>query len=205
MENDKSLVKIKITEYDSFSEIMADLSGSAELRTASHNGWVDIGPDKCALHVLTKGYLILSRNKKGMWSGSFRYENNDFRGKNFPVPLEADTLTLAVQAADTWVSKKFKGLTKLTSRRAAYRNDGVTEAQKKALSRYKNVASQPETKGQAMDLLTRLKLGQLKIWKTQLKMGQEQKKQHERKLKEAVLVRTEKRFVDSATQTVDVK
>jgi hypothetical protein len=43
---------------------MADLSTSQEVRNASTNGWVDIGKDKCALHVMSKGYLVLQKSEK---------------------------------------------------------------------------------------------------------------------------------------------
>jgi hypothetical protein len=48
---------------------MADLSTSQEVRNASTNGWVDIGKDKCTLHVMSKGYLVLEKSaEKGIQS-----------------------------------------------------------------------------------------------------------------------------------------
>jgi ATP-dependent helicase IRC3 len=188
MENDPSLVKIKITEYDTLNELMADLSGSAELRNASHNGWIDIGTDKCALHVMKKGYVVLERNE-GIWTGSFRYENNNIRAKPFSIPLESDDMVSAVRAADTWVQKKYGGLLFQTSRYAAFRRDVITDSQKKALNRYKIETADKMTKGQAMDLLTKLKFGQLKIWKTQFKLGKTKRKEEGKKSNAAILVR----------------
>ncbi|KAG1240812.1 hypothetical protein G6F68_017297 [Rhizopus microsporus] len=60
--DDDSLVKLRITEYDSLQELMTDLSTRVEIKDASKNSWVHIGDDKCVLHVLSKGYLILERS-----------------------------------------------------------------------------------------------------------------------------------------------
>ncbi|KAI9273200.1 P-loop containing nucleoside triphosphate hydrolase protein [Helicostylum pulchrum] len=191
LESDPSLVKIRITEYDSLNELMVDLSGSVEIRSASYNGWVDIGPDKCALHVLTKGFLVLTKGPV-LWSGSFLYENNKFRARPIQIPLEADNMICAVRAADTWIQKKFGKMNPYISqmsRNAPFRKDRVTEAQKRALSRYKIETPAQMNKGQAMDLLTRLRFGQLKLWKDQYKVVKNEKKQQEKIMKSAVLTR----------------
>lgn len=167
---------------------MADLSGSSELRNASHNGWIDIGIDKCALHVMKKGYVVLERND-GMWTGSFRYENINYRAKPFSIPLESDDMASAVRAADTWVQKKYGNILLQSSRNAAFRKHGITDAQKKALSRYKIETADKMTKGQAMDLLVKLKFGQLKLWKDQLKLGKTKRKAEGKKSDAAVLMR----------------
>ena len=75
------------------------------------------------------------------------------------------------------------------SRNASYRKDVATDAQLRALKRYKIVTQDKMTKGQAMDLLTKLKFGQLKIWKAQHKMGMVEKKMDEKVQKAAVLSR----------------
>jgi hypothetical protein len=75
-EDDDSLVKLRITEYDSLQELMTDLSTRVEIKDASKNSWVHIGDDKCVLHVLSKGYLILERSHEGKCSmRSFSFFN----------------------------------------------------------------------------------------------------------------------------------
>ncbi|KAI7891280.1 P-loop containing nucleoside triphosphate hydrolase protein [Mucor mucedo] len=187
-ENDPSLVKLRITQYDTLNELMADLSGSNELRNASHNGWIDIGTEKCALHVMKKGYVVLER-KGDIWTGSFRYENNNYRAKPFSIPLESDDMTSAVRAADTWVQKKYGNILRQTARNAGFRKHNISEAQKRALSRYKIETADTMTKGQAMDLLVKLKFGQLKIWKDQVKFDKARRKEEGKKSNAAVLVR----------------
>lgn len=70
-EDDDSLVKLRITEYDSLQELMTDLSTRVEIKDASKNSWVHIGDDKCVLHVLSKGYLILEHSHEGKCSTRF--------------------------------------------------------------------------------------------------------------------------------------
>lgn len=191
MAGDPSRVKLQITEYDSLKELLIDLSGTSELRSASPQGWIDVGPNKCVLHVISKGYVVLTKSND-TWKGSFLIQNDAFRSK-LNIPLEADNLTCAVRAADTWIQKKFGnilgGLMKTMLRNASFRNDCATEAQKKALSHYNIKTPDAMTKGQAMDLLTKLKFGQLKIWKSQQSAGKIEEKEYEKKMKAAVLIR----------------
>jgi ATP-dependent helicase IRC3 len=201
-EQDLSRVKLRITEYDSLNEIMAEFYGSTELRNASWNGWVEIGTDKCVLNVLTKGYLILAKDKKDIWSASFRYDNQKYQGKPFAIPLEADNLTSAVRAADTWISNKFGGAFGgglVMSRYAKFRKHPMTEAQRQTLKRYKiDIGENDMTKGQAMDLLTKLRFGQMKIWKMQIKEALQEKKQNEKKNSAAILARSKDNSISSA-------
>lgn len=130
-----------------------------------------------------------------IWTGTFRYENSgkDFFAKSYPIPLEADDLPAALRAADTWVHKRFatnnKSLLYQMRRTAPFRKDNMTDAQKRALSRYKVSTPTELTKGQAMDLLTKLKFGQMNVWRTQFKMAAKQKQLEQKKMRLAVLSR----------------
>jgi ATP-dependent helicase IRC3 len=190
MDRESSNVRIKFTEYDSINELVTDLSGPKLVKSISKNGWVKVGPDQYILRVPTKGFLMLKR-KKGMWSGFFRYDTLEFRAQPFSIPLQSDDLINAIQAADTYVQQKFgnmDGIQYQISRYARYRKDDVTEAQRRALERYKIETPENMTKGQAMDLLTKLKFGQLKIWKTQLKADAVKQKLEEKRIRTADLV-----------------
>jgi ATP-dependent helicase IRC3 len=130
-----------------------------------------------------------------IWTGTFRYENSgkDFFAKSYPIPLEASDLPAALRAADTWIHKRFsatnKSLIYQMRRSAPFRKDNMTDAQKKALSRYKIETPNDLTKGQAMDLLTKLKFGQLNIWRTQFKLDAKQKQLQKKKSERALLSR----------------
>ncbi|KAI7891281.1 uncharacterized protein EV154DRAFT_508520 [Mucor mucedo] len=65
MENDPSLVKIRIAEYDTLNELMADSSSSNELRNASHNRRIDIGQkNEHACH--EKGLCCVGKKQRYM-------------------------------------------------------------------------------------------------------------------------------------------
>ncbi|KAI7866377.1 P-loop containing nucleoside triphosphate hydrolase protein [Spinellus fusiger] len=170
-----STVDIKVTEYDSLNELMEDHSGSPELRSASRFAWVAVGDSLCALSILSEGTFFLRKNKEGLWLGSFQHSVFDVDGSKVHtkpeiIDLSASTLVDAIHAADTWITKK---VTKGRSQQALYnlirgakfRNDPATSIQLKYLEKYKIVPKNPLNKGQAMDLITRLKLGQKAIWK----------------------------------------
>ncbi|KAI8979087.1 P-loop containing nucleoside triphosphate hydrolase protein [Mycotypha africana] len=220
-DEDLDRIKIRITEYDSLQELIADFSVAKNVRAASHFGWVDVGQKKCVLHVLTKGFLVLEyETKSRLWKGTFRYANTSRHifSKPFQIPLEASDVFSAIRAADSWVVKKFGNSVNpfLMSRKAPYRSTKATPAQMKALARYKlNIASadaeakdrkdnstglssgqKPSlTKGQAMDLLTKLRFGQMNLWKQQFKLEKEERKAEEQRKKTAVLAR----FMDANT------
>ena len=60
---DPNRVKIKVTEYDDLNELIADLTNSEMTYKSSPHGWIDVGDDKCVLHVPTKGHVILERSR----------------------------------------------------------------------------------------------------------------------------------------------
>ncbi|KAG0167076.1 hypothetical protein DFQ28_003613 [Apophysomyces sp. BC1034] len=182
-------IKIKVTEYDDLGEFMVDCSGSPSLRVASRNCWVAIGDDRCALTIMSKGGLILDK-RNNVWYAEFRPELDRRRKKQKiycrpqKVPLQADTRDAAIHAADTWVQKKLTQeregrLLSVINRNARYREQRASPAQMKILTGYK--FGHGLTKGQAMDLITRLKYGQGKIWQAELKRVKKEQLNQEKK------------------------
>ncbi|CEP12934.1 hypothetical protein [Parasitella parasitica] len=189
-------VKIKVTEYDDLNELIADLSSSLVTYKASLYGWVDVGNDKSVLHVPTKGHIILERSKDTQrWSGTFRLQNKSkpFFAKPFSINLETHTRAEAIRGADTWLRKRFPSLPKHIHQQmwkaASYRYDNVTDAQLKALQNYKIEIPSRITKGQAMVLLTKLKFGQLALWRGQIEQNLKQRKAEKTKHKLPILSR----------------
>ncbi|PHZ16287.1 P-loop containing nucleoside triphosphate hydrolase protein [Rhizopus microsporus ATCC 52813] len=189
IDSDDSKIQIKVTEYGEIKELMADISPRKNVRTASRNAWVEIGDDKCVLLVLTRGSLILEREESSnLWHGFFKYSRRDTFAKRYSIPITSDTLTDAIRAADTWLRKKFPDsyIHNLIDRNARFRFAPCTEAQKDVLDGY-NIKPKPKlTKGQAMDLITKVKYGQLKLWKEKHKKS---KKEFEERQKFALLRR----------------
>ncbi|KAG1589726.1 hypothetical protein G6F48_004435 [Rhizopus delemar] len=190
-EDDDSLVKLRITEYDSLQELMTDLSTRVEIKDASKNSWVHIGDDKCVLHVLSKGYLILEHSHEGIWQGYFKYEHNQFYAKPHRIPLQSDHLADAIRAADTWVQKKFSSgyIFRQLARTAPFRKMPMSEAQRQAIEKHKLDVPPTLSKGQAMDLLTKLKFGQLGLWKKEYMAQVKAQKEEQRRQQAAELKR----------------
>lgn len=79
---------------------------------------------------------------------------------------------------------------------APFRYDNVTDAQLKALKQYKIEIPSKITKGQAMVLLTKLKFGQLALWRNQIDHNIRMKKEEKKKQTVAVLSRKHDHFGD---------
>ena len=104
---------------------MIETNASPELRSVSANSWVTVGEDKCVLNILTVGTLKLELSTEdGIWRGTLTREstinnnnndntpaidkNNKQRRVFFrptPLPLTADTRSMAIRAADTWIKQ----------------------------------------------------------------------------------------------------
>ncbi|KAL0095112.1 P-loop containing nucleoside triphosphate hydrolase protein [Phycomyces blakesleeanus] len=170
-----SAVSLKVTEYDSLFEIVSDCSGGHELRSASRYTWVAVGDNTCALSVIGVGTIFVRRDSDGIWHGSFSHEitnKNGTRLRAHPrdISLSADSRFSAIRAADTWIHKKLQKegqshLLTTIQRNARYRNDPATKAQLDILKKSNIVPKDPISKGQAMDLISRMKLGLLQCWK----------------------------------------
>ncbi|KAK4513704.1 uncharacterized protein ATC70_005709 [Mucor velutinosus] len=200
---DPNRVKIKVTEYDDLNELIADLTTSESTYKSSPYGWVDVGNDKCVLYVPTKGHLILERSKDTqLWVGSFRYQlaGKSKFAKPTPIHLEAAAHAEAIRGADTWIRKQFPMLPRYIHQQmwksAPFRYANVTDAQLKALKQYKIEIPSKITKGQAMVLLTKLKFGQLALWKSQIDQNIKMKKAEKQKQTVAVLSRKHNHIED---------
>ncbi|RCH80583.1 hypothetical protein CU098_004766, partial [Rhizopus stolonifer] len=187
---DPDCVQVKVTEYEDLKELMIDLSTTNEIKSASNYNWINIGKDKCVLNILNTGFMVLEK-LNGKWIGTFRRENikSDFFPKPTRIPLEASDLPSAIRGSETWLQKSMTINRGSMLRTASFRKDKMTEAQEKALSRYKIEVSSKMTKGQAMDLLTKLRYGQLNIWKLEWKLNEKKKLLEKKKMDAAALLR----------------
>ncbi|KAI8384977.1 P-loop containing nucleoside triphosphate hydrolase protein [Radiomyces spectabilis] len=193
-------VHLKITEYDDLGELSIDCSGLPDLRKLSRNQWVGVGDDMCVLTILSKGVLTLTREADDIWRAKFQHTYEQKAERKFfrahTINLEADSKQDAIRAADTWVQHKLlkndRSIWQMMSRSASYRDDPATERQLRILKRYKIEPTQSFTKGQAMDLITRMKWGQGKIWRNIWKQHLAQKKKQNKA--KGALKRTQQRI-----------
>ncbi|ORX50573.1 P-loop containing nucleoside triphosphate hydrolase protein [Hesseltinella vesiculosa] len=172
-------VKLKITEYDDLQEFMTLCSGmAARLQNISRHPWVAIGDDKFCLSIVGYGRLLLTWDAaKSEWAGQYQKKRGVAYQRGQALPLDATDIETALRAADTWVQQTLHPAN--YHRWARFRKDPMTDKQRAALARYKVMPLESEgaslTKGQAMDLLTRLSLGQSKLWRQQCKRILQQK------------------------------
>lgn len=134
---------------------------------------------------------FLTRPPKGIWQGYFKYEHNQFYAKPHRIPLQSDHLADAIRAADTWVQKKFSSgyIFRQLARTAPFRKMPMSEAQRQAIEKHKLDVPPTLSKGQAMDLLTKLKFGQLGLWKKEYMAQVKAQKEEQRRQQAAELKR----------------
>ncbi|KAI8994997.1 P-loop containing nucleoside triphosphate hydrolase protein [Pilobolus umbonatus] len=182
-----SLIRIRVTEYDSVNEVIDSVKTSPEIRKASSLAWVSVGPNKCILQVLSKGNMTLKK-VNGIWEGRFAYANSDWWAKPSKPLFSADSLTSAIHAADTWLRHELGHQSLFASNRnARFRYAPMTTAQRDLISKYNIKVSNDMTKGQAIDLITKLKYGQVSVWKDRIKSSIEQKQKRQKLLENSIL------------------
>ncbi|KAI8889366.1 P-loop containing nucleoside triphosphate hydrolase protein [Backusella circina FSU 941] len=192
------IVKLKITEYESLEEFLNDNGDTMTLRNVTSNYWLKMSDKKYLLYVFDKGYLTVEKSTDGLWKGFFRHASTRFYSKTRPLPLESDALNSAIRAADTWVTDSLTKENKahilpLLRRNAAFRSRPASTSQIKALEKYKVDIPFTPTKGQAMDILTRIKFGQrreIKEIQLQIKRLKAKAEKMSRKQSMATLQRT---------------
>ncbi|KAI9301561.1 P-loop containing nucleoside triphosphate hydrolase protein [Cunninghamella echinulata] len=163
----------------------------------SSNAWVAVGEDTYALAILGQGLLVIKRQSDNSWRATFQRRlqqqssNKDdqpnstttyakastknkskaYYTRNTKLPIEADDIETAIRASDTWVRHSLlaqnNSVLALANRFAKFRLDPMTERQYDILKKYKVQVKSNINKGQAMDLITRLQLGQARLWKKQ--------------------------------------
>ncbi|KAI8368335.1 P-loop containing nucleoside triphosphate hydrolase protein [Choanephora cucurbitarum] len=189
-EIDPELVSIKVTEYNDLKELMIDISTTNEIRSTSSFNWINVGNDKCVLNIFNTGYIVLERTNS-RWKGTFRREDvkKNFFPRPVEIPLETEDLPSAIRASETWIQSNLKVNRSFMLRSAPFRKHKMTTPQQDALSRYKIEVSPNLTKGQAMDLLTKLKYGQLSVWKKEIKQSDKRQAAEQKKMDAATLRR----------------
>ncbi|TPX15003.1 uncharacterized protein E0L32_004833 [Thyridium curvatum] len=162
--------KVTFTEYSSVMDLIADTSDEKHIRAISQYAWVGVGSEKYILAGPTGTYLRLERTiESGEGPAPFRlYEIRALppgvAKSPFAAPREiakATTFSDAVHAGDKYASEIFPH--SFVSRSQRWRNSPPTAGQLKFLNKLRGKAEEltedDVTKGQAMDMITKLKHG----------------------------------------------
>ena len=179
------------TDYNSVHDFLKDVSGEYHIRQISILAWVQVSDDRHVLMNEDGGYLTIQKideadfrvrltvklpfvptKSKGTWKPLLR-----------PRELaKADSMLNAVHAADTYANEHF--VRRIVARNKSWRKDPATEGQLAFLNKFRDpeepLDGSDVTKGQAGDMITKIKFG-AKGRFDKMKAGSKQAKRKEQK------------------------
>ncbi|KIW45440.1 uncharacterized protein PV06_03832 [Exophiala oligosperma] len=171
--------RLDFTHYETVHDLIEDTSGERHVRAMSPNAWVQVDSQKYIL-VAKGGVLTLESRIPATASNSGRQPQFSVVWKHSLAMTEASkspwsrprvvatasTLSDALHAADTFASTKFDRVFIATS--SSWRKSPASEGQLQFLNRMRDVTTDDDvepltgddvTKGQAADMITKLKFG----------------------------------------------
>lgn len=216
---------LEFTHYDSVLDLIEDTSGERHVRAMSPNAWVQTGPEKYILSASGGILTLERRHSpdgegeaKAMFAVIWKYrippppeetrrrrrKDKDKESSKSPwsrprTVAECTTLSDALHAADTFASRKFEHILIATS--SPWRRSPASEGQLAFLNRLRAVSDEPPltpddlNKGQAGDMITKIKYGargwfdkMLAQKRTEEREAEKEKKVMEMRRREAVKV-----------------
>ena len=210
-QTDLSNVNLGFTDYASVVDLIADTSSERHIRAISQNAWVSITDQKFILANGVQGsYLVVETRpvkgyqplKKGSSDGPRFFVKAVASSKSLPQGVTrgntpylrprqiaaAPTLESAIRAADTYAAGHFtRTFITLRGPLARWRDSDATQAQVDFLNKFCDDADDDRlntdslSKGQASDMLTKLKHGAKTSWKSIVQAKQRRARELERK------------------------
>ena len=160
---------VSFTDYGSVFDLIDDTSGDRHIRGISQLAWIQATPDRYILTFHNNSFLSVTRDDKltppfqvnfteKMWA-------SEFTKSPFKRPrkiADADTLSDAVHAADTFASEHSQW--SLMYQFAPWRRQPASDGQLQFLSKVQKTTLQDMqkkgiTKGKAADMITKIKFG----------------------------------------------
>jgi ATP-dependent helicase IRC3 len=164
-------VNLQFTKYDSIYDLLDDTRSEKHIRSLSPNSWVRVGDEKYLLSE-SSGWLTLEK-EKDMYNvyHVMKFTNPMTETPQFTRPrriASGTDLETAVRAADTYASSKFDE--RYIASWKPWRQNPATPGQiqllNKARIREGKLRPQDLTRGQAADMITKLKFGGKKRFKS---------------------------------------
>jgi ATP-dependent helicase IRC3 len=164
-------VNIQFTKYDSIYDLLDDTRSERHIRSLSPNSWVRVGDGKYLLSE-SSGWLTLEK-EKDMYNvyHVMKFTNPMTETPQFTRPrriASGTDLETAVRAADTYASSKFDE--RYIASWKPWRQNPATSGQiqllNKARIREGKLRPGDLTRGQAADMITKLKFGGKKRFKS---------------------------------------
>jgi ATP-dependent helicase IRC3 len=164
-------VSLQFTKYDSIYDLLDDTRSEKHIRSLSPNSWVRVGDEKYLLSE-SSGWLTLEK-EKDIYNvyHVMKFTNPMTETPQFTRPrriASGTDLETAVRAADTYASSKFDE--RYIASWKPWRQNPATPGQIQLLNkaRIREGKLRPEdlTRGQAADMITKLKFGGKKRFKS---------------------------------------
>ncbi|RDL35735.1 p-loop containing nucleoside triphosphate hydrolase protein [Venustampulla echinocandica] len=164
--------RVVFTDYDSVFDLIKDTSGEKYIRAVSPHGWVCVGPDRYILSHSNGSFLNLDKLSDSDDDSSddqyVVHETLSLKLTDAEVPFgkprqiaSAATFIAALHAADTYASQKYPYT--IISKMQPWRNKPATEGQLNFLNKLRlktdQLTADSLTKGQAVDMITKIKHG----------------------------------------------
>lgn len=198
--------ELTFTHYDSVWDLLYDTSGDRYIRALSQLTWVQVDRDRYILSASSGDYLTIETNpdppprfrvmliRTLRAAGEKRYKSPYMRPQQI---ASADTLEAIVRAADRYAKDKF--VWQFVRHAASWRKAGASEGQLQFLNQFRSKDNQFLTsdinKGQAGDMITKIKFGARGRYKQIVQRGKaeerdaaKQRKEWDRKEREKVMV-----------------
>lgn len=163
-------LKLQFTTYDSIYDLIGDVQSERHIRSLSPHNWVRVGDDRYMLTDVT-GWLTIEK-EDGIFTAHhvIKFKSPDAESPSFTRPRKVATgsdLETITRAADTFASSKFDE--HYIASWKPWRRAPATPGQLKVLNgaRIREGQVKPEdlTRGQAADMITKLKHGGKKRFK----------------------------------------
>ncbi|KAI0406111.1 P-loop containing nucleoside triphosphate hydrolase protein [Xylaria palmicola] len=162
--------RVTFVDYDSVLDLISDTSGERHIRSISQNAWVQVGPHRYILCGPGGTYIRLEKDEKEI-EGQPEFVAWEIRAlpkgaskSPFAAPrklLQAVTLSDATHGADKYASEKYPNM--LIARHMRWRKGPATHGQLGFLNKLRGEDEKLQiadiTKGQAADMITKLKHG----------------------------------------------
>jgi hypothetical protein len=157
-------VKLQFTKYDSVYDLLEDMQSERHIRSLSRNSWVRVDNEKYVLSE-SSGWLTLDK-EKDIYNVRhvMKFADPVSEQAQFTRPRLVATgadLETAVRAADTYASDKFQE--QFIASWKPWRQNPATAGQIRLLNqaniRNGTIRAGDLTRGQATDMITKLKFG----------------------------------------------
>ena len=177
-------VSLQFTRYDSIYDLLEDRKSESHIRSLSPNAWVRVGEERYILSE-TSGWLTLEK-EDGIFNVHhvMKFKDPSTEALTFTRPrliASGTDFETAVRAADTYASSKFAA--HYIASWKPWRQMPATPAQIKNLNlsniRKNKLQCKDLTRGQATDIITKLKFGGKKRFKEMLAQRQMMQKRQD--------------------------